>query len=245
MWLSVSIEVVPGALERLAVHRHRVALLELDLDVLGLVRRLADRHRDGVDLLERLVGRVLDLGALVADVPEIAILRVDLLLGLRDRDAVLLGVLDRGLAVGEAVGEEARVLPRRDDRQRRVQRHRRQLEPHLVVALARGAMRDRVGAGLVRDVHLRLGNQRPRDGGAQQVVALVGGMRAQHREAVPLGELLAQVRDDHFVGAALAGLALDALELAALAEFGGKRHQRDAGIALLQPGQDDGGIEAA
>ena len=158
---------------------------------------------------------------------------------------VLLGVLDRRLAIVEAVGEELRVLPRRDDLQRRIERHVGQLEADLVVALAGGAVADGVGAGLVRDQHLVLGDQRPRDGGAEQVVRLVDRVRPQHREAVVLGELLAQVLDDDLVGAALVGLLLDALELVALAELGGERDELHAGVAVLEPREDDGGIQPA
>ena len=60
-------------------------------------------------------------------------------------------------------------ITRRSGRQRGV----RQLEAHLVVALAGGAVGDRVGAFRARDLHLGLGDERPRDRGAEQVGALV------------------------------------------------------------------------
>ena len=70
-------------------------------------------------------------------------------------------------------------------------------------------------------------------------------MRPQHGEAELLGEFLAQVLDDDFVGAALVGLVLDALELIALAELGRERDELHAGIAFLEPGKDDAGIQPA
>ena len=103
-----------------------------------------DGHRQA-RLPVGLLVRVLDLGAFVADVPEVAVLAVDLLLAGGDRDALLLGVFDGALAVAQL---EARVLPRRDDLELRVERHVGQLEAHLVVALAGRAVGDGVGAGL-------------------------------------------------------------------------------------------------
>ena len=48
-----------------------------------------------------------------------------------------------------------------------------ELEADLVVPLARGAVRDRIRADRNRDLYLLLRDQRPRDGRAQQVYALV------------------------------------------------------------------------
>ncbi len=71
-----------------------------------------------------------------------------------------------------------------------------ELEAHLVVALAGGAVADGVGARLAGDVDLLLGDQRPRDRGAEQVDALVQRVGAEHREHVVADELLAQVLDE-------------------------------------------------
>ena len=80
---------------------------------------------------------------------------------------------------------------------------------------------------------------------AQQIILLVDRVRPQHREAILLGELLAQIHDDDFIRAALVGLVLDAFELVALAQLGGERDQLHAGVALLEPGKNDGGIQPA
>jgi hypothetical protein len=63
--------------------------------------------------------------------------------------------------------------PGRDDLDVGVQRIGRQFEPDLVVALAGRAVADGIGAGLGRDLDQTLGDQRPRDGGAEQVEPLV------------------------------------------------------------------------
>jgi hypothetical protein len=185
---------------------------------------------------------VLDLGALVADVPEVSILAVDLLLGDGDRDVVLLRVVDRALAVAQL---EARVLPRGDDLQVGTERHVRQLEAYLVVALAGGAVADGVGVRLAGDFHLLGGDQRAGDRRAEEIVLFVDRVGAEHREAEIAGEFLAKVHYDHFIGAALVSLVLDALQLVALPEFRSERHELDARVALLEPRKDDGRVESA
>ena len=92
-------------------------------------------------------------------------------------DLVLLGERDQLLAALEAP-----LAPGRDDSDRGLERVVGELEAHLVVALAGRAVTDGVGAGLARDLDLLLGDQRPRDRGAEQVDALVERVGAEHRE---------------------------------------------------------------
>ncbi len=159
-----------------------------------------------------------------------------------DRDAVRLGVLDGRLAARQC---PPRVAPRREDRQVRRQRHVGQLEPDLVVALAGGAVGDGVGAVRPRHLDLVLGDERPRDARAQQVLALVHRPGLEHRPEVIGDELLAQVLDEDLAGAAPAGLLDDAVEFAgALPQVGHERHDL-AAVRLPQPRQDDRGIQAA
>jgi hypothetical protein len=107
------------------------------------------------------------------------------------RDAVRLGVGQQLLA-----REQVPLAPGRDDLHVGHQRVGAQLEAHLVVALAGGAVRDGVGAGLARDLDQPLGDERARDRGAEQVLALVDGVAAEHREDEVAHELLAQVVDE-------------------------------------------------
>ena len=86
--------------------------------------------------------------------------------------------------------------PRRDDGDVRLERVIAELEAHLVVALAGRAMRDRVGADLLGDLDLLLGDQRPRDRGAEQILALIERVGAEHREHVVAHEFLAQILDE-------------------------------------------------
>jgi hypothetical protein len=92
--------------------------------------------------------------------------------------------------------EEIPLAPRRDDLHVRHQRVRAELEADLVVALAGRAVRDGVGTDLLRDLDHVLRDQRPRDRGAEQVLALVHGVGAEHREHEVADELLAEVLDE-------------------------------------------------
>ena len=107
-----------------------------------------------------------------------------------DGDAVLVGVREQLLA-----RQQVPFAPRRDDADVRLERVRAELEADLVVALAGGAVRDRVGAGLRRDLDEPLGDQRARDRRAEQVLALVDGIGAEHRKHEVADEFLAQVLD--------------------------------------------------
>ena len=68
---------------------------------------------------------------------------------------------------------EVPFAPRRDHLHVGLERIVGELEAHLVVALAGRAVRDRVGADLLGDLDLLLGDQRPRDRGAEQILPLV------------------------------------------------------------------------
>jgi hypothetical protein len=59
---------------------------------------------------------------------------------------------------------------------------------------------DGVGAGQQRDLDLALGDQRPGDRGAEQVLALVERVGAEHREHEVAHELFAQVLDVDVLG---------------------------------------------
>ena len=108
-------------------------------------------------------------------------------------NAVRLGVREQLFARSQVP-----FAPRRDDPDVRLERVVAELEAHLVVALAGGAVRDGVGAGFARDLDQALGDQRTRDRRAEQVFAFVDGVGAEHREDEVADELLAQVVDVDF-----------------------------------------------
>ena len=158
---------------------------------------------------------------------------------LGDRDLVLFGVV-------EQLGARAEVpfAPRRDDLEIGVQRIGGELEADLVVALAGGAMGDGVGAGLLGDLDEVLGDHRAGDRGAEQILALIERVGAEHREDEIAHEFLAHVDDADVLDAEHLGLLAGRLELLALAEVG--REGDDlALVVLLQPFEHDGGVETA
>ena len=156
-----------------------------------------------------------------------------------DRDTVLFGIGHQRLARGQIP-----FAPRCDDPDIGIERVGAEFEAHLVVTLAGRAMRDGVGAGLVGDLHQTLGDQRARDGGTEQVLALVHGVGAEHREHEIAREFLAQCLDVDLLDAHGLGLGARRLDLLALADVGGEGHHL-AAVGLLQPLEDDGGIQTA
>ena len=138
---------------------------------------------------------------------------------LGDRNLMLLGELDQLGARGQIP-----FPPGRDHGHVRLQRVIRELEAHLVVAFAGGAMGDGIGADLLGDLDLLLGDQRPRDRGAEQILPFIERVGAEHRKHVVAHEFLAQVLDEDVLrlDAEQFGLLARRLELLALAEIGGE-----------------------
>ena len=136
------------------------------------------------------------------------------------------------------------LTPWRDDLDVGAQRVIAKFETYLVIALAGGAVRHGVGANLVGDLDLALGDQRARDRRAEQVLAFVQGVGAEHREHEIAHELFAQVVDEDLLHAELACLGARRCEFLALADVGGEGHDL-AVVSLLQPREDDGGVETA
>ena len=136
--------------------------------------------------------------------------------------------------------------PRRDDLDVGLERIIAQLKTHLVVALAGGAMADRIGADLLGDLDLLLGDQGPRDRGAEQIDALIHRIGAEHREDIVADEFLAHILDEDVFRLDAQGLRLLArrLDLFALAQIGGEGDHLRA-IFGLQPFQDDRRIQTA
>ena len=107
-------------------------------------------------------------------------------------------------------------------------------------------MRDGVGAGLAGDLDQPFGNERSRDRGAEQVIPLVTGVGAHHREDEIAHELLAQIVNVDVLGldAHQFGFGAGRRELFALSEIGGEGHDL-AVIGYLQPLEDHARVEAA
>ncbi len=149
-------------------------------------------------------------------------------------------------AISRVAAGQVPLAPGGDDLDVGIERVVAELEAHLVVALAGGAVGDGVGADLAGDLDLALRDQRPGDRGAEQVDPLVERVGAEHRHHEVLHEDLAQVLDEDVLrlDAEHLGLAARRLQLLALAEVGGEGDDLRR-VLVLQPLQDDRGVEPA
>ena len=227
-----------------AVDGDQVPLLEFQVDVFGGIGRGLRRHGPAPHGFLGLGGGVLEVAAFEGDVQQVGVHRVGrtaLLVLHLDGDAVLFGVGEQLLA-----RQQVPLAPRGDDLHARHQRVVAEFEADLVVALAGGAVRDGLGAGGAGDLDLALGDQRTGDGGAEQVLALINRVGAEHREDEVAHELFAQVVDEDVLGldAELERLGARGLELFALAEVGGEG-DHFALVGVLQPLQDDRSVQPA
>ena len=136
------------------------------------------------------------------------------------------------------------LAPRREHLDAGLERVIAELEADLVVALAGRAVGHRVGAGLARDLDLALGDQRPRDRRAEQVLAFIDRVGAKHGKNEIAHEFLTQIVDVDLLHAGRLRLRPRRLQLLALADVGGEGDDL-AAIHILQPVQDDRGVEAA
>ena len=232
-----------AGLKRLAVDRDRVAALELDRDLFGRVGRAHRVVGPRIDIFRSFRPRVFEQLPLARGVKQIGVGRERALAAavLRHRDLVLFGEIDQRRAAVQVP-----FAPRRDDLDIGRQRIITELEAQLVVALAGRAVGDRVGADFARDLDLPLGDQRPRDRRAEQIRALVERVGAHHRKDEVADELLAQIVDEDVLrlDPHQRRLVARGLDLLALAEVGGEGHHL-AAVALLQPFEDDAGVEPA
>ena len=113
------------------------------------------------------------------------------------------------ISVGARV--EVPLAPRRDHAQLGRERGVGQLEAHLVVALAGGAVGHRVGAFRRATSTWALAMSGRAIEVPEQVAALVDRVGAQHREDEVADELLAQVDDVHAAGAGRERLLADGI----------------------------------
>ena len=230
----------------LAVHGNAVAVLEFEFDERGFVRGIFRKDRERGEVITilripRVEPRVFQDASLIADVQEIAV-HAEGLLGARlHRDLLLFAVSNHLRATGEVVAETL-VAPRGDDFQLRCQSSSGEFKAHLVVTLARGTMRDGIGLLGAGDLHHALGDQRTRDAGAEEILAFIDRSGLDDRVDEVAGELFLQVVDVDLRCACGLRLLGQSTQLIVLADIGAERD--DFGlIRVLDPGQQDGGVE--
>ncbi len=227
-----------GRAQAFSIDGNRRAALELDFDILRLIRRVFGRGGNLVHALFRLVPGVFQQAALVRKMPQVRIAAVNGFDGSRDWHVVFGGV-------GNGILARANLpfAPGGDDFQARVECHHGQFEAHLVVPLAGRAVRHRVRADLVSHIHQMLGNQRAGNRCPQQIFMLIHRTRFEHREQVLSSELLAHIVHDELAGAAVERFLLQFAHIfIALADVGAEANHF-AAVVFLQPGDDHGRVQ--
>ena len=156
-----------GGRHGFAVHGNRIAVLEGDGDVFGLIGGLLERDGHDVGGFEGFFPRIFKLAAFKATMEHVAVHAVVLRAG-GDRDVVLFGKEVQG-----GTGHQIPFAPRGDHAQVGREGGGGQLEAHLIVAFAGRAVGEGVGAFGTGDFHEALGDQRAGHGSAEQVAAFI------------------------------------------------------------------------
>ena len=231
-----------AGLHLLAVERHGCAGLKVDGHIAGGIRGLegGNAHLQEAGLVVvGLVGRILQVEALVAQMPEVLVLGIVRLAADLQRHIVGLGVVDLLVAALDVP-----LAPGGDDLHARREALDGQLKAHLVVALAGGAVGDGVRALGEGDLRQLLADHRAGEGRAQQIALIVRAHLHRGDDDV-VHHLVHEVGDDQLAGAGLQRLFLQPLQLVGLPDVAGHRDDLGVVIVLLQPGDDDGRIQAA
>ena len=153
---------------------------------------------------------------------------------------MLLGILDLS-----GTGIEVPLTPRSDQRDVRCECLDRQLEADLVVALTRSAVSDGVSALFLGDLDELLRDDRTCERRAEQVLVLVDSTGLERRPDVFLEELFLEVLDVDLGSTGFQGLVVYGVELVTLSDIGADSDDFAAIVMLLEPRDDDGGIETA
>ena len=119
-----------------------------------------------------------------------------------------------------------------------------QLKPNLVVALAGAAVADGVGPLSQGDLHQLLADDGPGEGGAQQIVLVLGPHHHGGDDDV-VHHLVHQVGHNELGGAGFQGLLLQPFQLVGLSHVAGDGDDLGVVVVLFQPGDDDGCIQPA
>ena len=179
----------------------------------------------------------------VREVPQVSVFGVNLLLA----DAVQRNLVGGSVvdSVFAAMEVPLGVLPRSNDLELRVQGGVGQFETDLVVTLTGSTVGHSVGAFLLGNLHLVLGDERTGERGSQEVGAFVLGASADGGPNVVFEEFLLEVENVALAGASLESLVFEGLGIreVVLTEVGGES-DHFAIVVFLEPGDDDTRIES-
>ena len=226
----------------LPVERHRHALFKVQGHIGRAVRRLnrRDAHLKEAGLfILRLVAGVLQIQTLVRKVPEVLVLGIVGLAVDLQRHMMRFGIVDLLIA-----RLDAPLAPGGDDRHVRRKVLDGQFKTHLVIALAGAAVDDRVRAFLQCDLYQSLGDAGTRMARAQQIVFIYrAGLHAGDDEVVDI--LVRQIQHIEFRRAGLQCFFFQAFQFVRLSDIAGNCDDFAVVVVLLQPGDDDRGVETA
>src|SRR5688572_20920233 len=132
-----------------------------------------------------------------------------------------------------------------NDREVRSERRVSELEAHLIVAFAGATMRQRIRANAACYLYLAARDERSPHGRPEEVLATIDRAGAERRPDEALDELLPEILDVAFVSARCERLCLYSLKLIPLPDVGGDADDARPAVMLLEPRDDDGGVETS
>ena len=213
------------------------AALHADQTVLNDVQQ-ADAV-GAAQLVQVLQRGLLQIQALMAQMPQVLILGVVGLTVNLQGDVVGFGVIDFLITALDVP-----LTPRGDDGHFGCQGLEGQFKTDLIVALTGAAVADGVGMLFLGDVGQCGGDAGARMGGAQQVI-LILGVSLQAGPDVVFHIILLQVQNIQLGSACLESLLLQTVQFGALADIAGNGNDFAVVIVFFQPGNDDGSIQTA
>ena len=231
-----------GDLHLFAVHGYGHARFKVDGNFGCHIGRLIgrDAHLEELVLIEvRLVCRVFEVQALMAQVPEVLILGVVRLSRDFQRHMVRFGVVD--LFISRL---DLPLSPRRDDRHAGGKILNAELKADLIVTLAGAAVGNCVRAFGERDLGQLLGDDGSCKRRAEQVFFVLCAHHDRRHDDI-VAHLVREVGHDQLARAGLDGLFLETFELVALPHVGGNGNDFRIVVVFLQPGNNDRCIQTA
>ena len=153
------------------------------------------------------------------------------------------GVSDHFGAAGKFFAE-AFLAPRRNHFQFRRKRRRRQFETHLVIPLARRAVRHGLGALRTGDFDHALGDERTRNARAEKILTFVKRPCPEHGKNKVPGKFLLQIVDKTLGRAGAQGLLFQTVKLLLLPDIRAEGDNLRI-VSFFQPLQQDRGVQTA
>ena len=223
----------------LAVDSNRQTSLELDLNLGSLFRSLFGIGGHGVDVQRRAVHRIFQNATLDCAAPQVVVDGVRLALGGRNGNAMSLCPVHFFLA-----SMHIPLTNGSNDFQRRVKSLDGGLETNLVVALARAAMSNVLGAVLMGGIYQVLGDQRTRKSGNQRILVLEVSVGIESLGQIVCGKVFAHVGDDAVDCTRFQSALLNLLEAFVLLTNFAHYGDNIKVLFVLQPLDADAGVQA-